>query len=81
MHLVGFTIEIYYDARSYKRQIWHHITHDIPFSSKCFTGIGIVQSVQRPDKVQGDRRTKFDTVHPVVYTMNATGGFQAFAAV
>jgi len=22
VHLVGFTIEIYYDARSYKRQIW-----------------------------------------------------------
>jgi len=23
MHLVGFTIEIYYDARPYERQIWH----------------------------------------------------------
>ena len=25
MHLVGFTIEIYYDARSYKRQIRHFV--------------------------------------------------------
>jgi len=25
MHLVGFTIEIYYDARPYERQIWNLI--------------------------------------------------------
>jgi len=24
-YLVGFTIEIYYDARSYKRQIFHYV--------------------------------------------------------
>ena len=34
MNLVGFTIEIYYDARSYKRQIlYYHLngpySHDI----------------------------------------------------
>jgi len=26
VHLVGFTIEIYYGARSYKRQIWGTIS-------------------------------------------------------
>ena len=53
VHLVGFTIEIYYDARSYKRQIWWnefaiqnsirgrslglHECH-IPFHSLCRLG-------------------------------------------
>jgi len=26
VHLVGFTIEIYYDARPYERQIWHSVS-------------------------------------------------------
>jgi hypothetical protein len=26
VHLVGFTIEIYYDARSYRRQVWKHLS-------------------------------------------------------
>ena len=28
MHLVGFSIEIYYDARSYKRQIRNYVKFD-----------------------------------------------------
>jgi len=32
VYLVGFTIEIYYDARSYKRQIVQRITLNDSFS-------------------------------------------------
>jgi len=37
MHLVGFTIEIYYDARPYERQVWLQLLGSIvkPLFEKC----------------------------------------------
>ena len=37
MHLVGFTIEIYYDARSYKRQIYMYYSEKT--GNTCVTTI------------------------------------------
>ena len=43
MHLVGFTIEIYYVARSYKRQISHKM-----FCVDCLTGKSVMFSLAFP---------------------------------
>ena len=37
MHLVGFTIEIYYDARSYKRQRESEVTPKKDLFAKAIT--------------------------------------------
>jgi len=34
MHLVGFTIEIYYDARTYERQISRCEVHEVRYNGK-----------------------------------------------
>ena len=39
MHLVGFTTEIYYDARSYKCQTWIQVFLNFHWSSRCKKGL------------------------------------------
>jgi len=34
VHLVGFTIEIYYDARPYERQIWLNVKLSLSTASR-----------------------------------------------
>ena len=44
MHLVGFTIEIHYDARSYKRQI---IGYVFKFAGALFTEVLILVNLPK----------------------------------
>ena len=47
MHLVGFTIEIYYDARPYQRQILHSISFDAVLVGPCHHGMARPQVADR----------------------------------
>ena len=56
MHLVGFTIEIYYDARPYERPTFLH------FIIVCYANVFLLKGLQKGRRKLGVRNMVYDDI-------------------